>query len=166
MLMLAMFAVVATLAVFRIARIGARLRASSNYVALELRLGEIESYQENIRFLLSGHGELMLARQGRPPQLGDAIRMAERVGRADLLARLRAVEFEVKTDEGYFIAADAGSREAREKLDKRESRLFHDIRNLKFDVAQLRAETAADVERDGARMLYGALALAVLLTIV
>src|SRR5262249_32264282 len=99
-------------------------------------------------------------------KLGEARKIAERAGRADLVARVRAIQQDANEDEIYFAAADGGSAEAREKLNRRELRVLHDIRNLNLDVSQVRQQMAADVEREGTRMVWGALFLAALVTIV
>jgi signal transduction histidine kinase len=167
MVVLTTFATVAAFAVFRLVRVSDRLHASETSVALALRVAEIDQLQEQLWLLLKRTGERTDTwRTARLAKLGEARKIAERAGRSDLVARLKAILFDANEDQIYFDAAEGGSEEARAKLTKRESRLLHDIRNLNLDVSDIRQQMAAEVEREGTRMVWGALFLAALVTIV
>jgi signal transduction histidine kinase len=163
LVVLATFGVVSGIGVWRIARIGEKLRANQAYLALALRANELRETQEQLR-RIAGRGQerTTYVRKSRVKQLADAKRLAQAAGQPAIAQRLAALERDAAAEEALFAQAEAGDRQALERLDKREERLLHDVHNLQIDVNELVEQVASGVEREGSRLVWAALGLVLL----
>src|SRR5207249_1658815 len=133
--------------VWRIAQIGDRLRDNQTYLKLALQVNDLYTMQEQLSRVVAQRKEKTVYwRKARLERLADARKLAQQVHHHDFLARLRALEATANLDELVGADADAGDATAQDKLEKHETKLGHDVRNLRIDVNELVEQVSHDIE--------------------
>jgi signal transduction histidine kinase len=168
LVVLATFGGVSGFAVWRIAQVGERLRANQAYLPLALALKDLDKGQEQLGRVVASRQERNTTywRKHRLAMLTDALRAAQRARRVDIVRRLHAIESDARNDEALFAEADAGNTAAQEKLERRETRMSHDVRTLQRETSDLVEQVAGEVEREGSRLVWATLLLVALATTV